>query len=160
MTSEIEQLARSLGENLLRQGLQISMAESCTGGWVSEAITMIPGSSAWFEAGFVTYSNRIKQQLLNVKAETLQRFGAVSEQTVIEMARGALLLSGANVALAISGVAGPDGGSAKKPVGTVWFAFVDKTGCETVCQCFQGDRNQVREAAVILALKQVNDFIN
>src|SRR5687767_14363694 len=111
MAADTFSLANKLGRYLLRSGRTVATAESCTGGWVAKAITDVPGSSRWFEAGYVTYSNSAKQKTLGVKARTLKRFGAVSEQVVREMARGALRASGAHMAVAISGIAGPDGGS-------------------------------------------------
>lgn len=109
------------------------MAESCTGGLIASLITQVAGSSNIFEAGYITYSNRIKSELLGVKKETLQQFGAVSEETVMEMAQGALLKSSADVVIAVSGIAGPNGGSKEKPVGTVWIAWGDKEYLQTTC---------------------------
>src|ERR1035437_4219013 len=115
-------LATLVGAKLRAKGLMLTTAESCTGGWVAQAVTAIAGSSAWFERGFVTYSDAAKQEMLGVSARTLAAHGAVSEQTARKMAIGALAHSHAQVALAITGIAGPDGGSAEKPVGTVCFA--------------------------------------
>ena len=116
-------LATQVGEALKAHGLMLATAESCTGGGVAQAITEVAGSSAWFERGFVTYSNLSKQQMLGVRESTLMQHGAVSEMTVREMVEGALKHSNAQVALAVSGIAGPDGGTPDKPVGTVWFAW-------------------------------------
>ena len=140
ISSLVEELA-----GLLRQsGRSLATAESCTGGWVSKALTDLAGSSDWFGFGLVTYSNQAKQRLLGVKPGTLERYGAVSEQVVEEMARGLLELSGADLGLAVSGIAGPDGGSADKPVGTVWFAWSSREGeriqVQTGLQRFSGDR--------------------
>jgi len=149
----VEELAR-----LLRQsGRTLATAESCTGGWVSKALTDLAGSSDWFGYGLVTYSNQAKQRLLGVGADTLERYGAVSEQVVEEMAGGLLKLSGADLALAVSGIAGPDGGSVDKPVGTVWFAWASREGeriqVQTGLQRFSGDRESVRRQAVVFGLQ-------
>jgi len=127
-------------------------AESCTGGGLAYAITAIPGSSKWFERGFVTYSNESKQELLGVSSNTLEKYGAVSEQTVIEMAHGALRNSHADFSIAITGIAGPDGGTAEKPVGTVWFAWGTKDKIQSQLKFFQGDRKSIREQAIEYAL--------
>lgn len=149
----LEKLAERLGRLCLAQGLQVATAESCTGGWVAQAITEIPGSSQWFDAGYVTYSNSAKQRLLGVPAEVLRNFGAVSEETVEAMALGALREGEANLSVSISGIAGPDGGSELKPVGTVWFAWARKGHVLNTALCqFDGDRRSVREQAVRRAL--------
>ncbi len=150
---DLEQLAAELGEQLKRKNWSLAVAESCTGGWLAETVTAIPGSSAWFERGFVTYSNLAKQQMLGVEIKTLEKYGAVSEQTVREMAWGALEHSQARISVAISGVAGPDGGTPDKPVGTVWLAWAWSRGCETRREQFEGDRRQVRRQAVAAALQ-------
>lgn len=151
--SRNEELARRLGTVLQARGQWVSAAESCTGGGIASAITDIAGSSGWFGYGFVTYSNEAKQKLLGVKAETLQEHGAVSEATVREMAEGALLASGADWAVAVSGVAGPGGGTVDKPVGLVWFGLVGKDKVvHAFSRQFDGDRAQVREATVGEAL--------
>lgn len=153
MDDHLHTLSQHLGQHLLARNWRIATAESCTGGGVAAAITAIPGSSAWFEYGIVSYANSAKEKLLGVSSETLEREGAVSEAVVIEMARGALALSGANIAVAISGVAGPGGGSPGKPVGTVWFAWVMATGeVKTQLKNFAGDRADVQKQAVIFAL--------
>lgn len=143
-------LASQLGELLEARDLKITTAESCTGGGISEAITAISGSSAWFEYGFVTYANSAKQALLGVTSKSLESYGAVSEQVVVEMAQGALEKSGADIAIAVSGVAGPGGGSEEKPVGTVWLAWAQKgKGVSASMFLFPGDRLQVRSRAVV-----------
>jgi len=154
-------LAVKVGTLLKSHGLMLATAESCTGGGVAQAITEVAGSSAWFERGFVTYSNLSKQQMLGVRESTLIQHGAVSELTVREMAEGALQHSNAQVALAVSGIAGPGGGVADKPVGTVWFAWGIKQG-ETRAQRFQldGNRAEVRAQAVRIALQGVADLLN
>jgi nicotinamide-nucleotide amidase len=146
-------LAEALGKALLEQDLTMSAAESCTGGWIAKAVTDIPGSSGWFDRAFVTYSNAAKQEMLGVDPGTLAEHGAVSEATVLEMVAGALERSRADLAVAVSGVAGPAGGSAEKPVGTVWFAWARRGGEPVVRRVhFQGDREAVRLQAVVAAL--------
>ncbi len=155
MDDQLLQLSQRLGEQLLQRNWRIATAESCTGGGVAAAITAIPGSSAWFEYGIVSYANAAKEKLLGVSAETLAREGAVSEAVVIEMARGALALSGADIAIAISGVAGPTGGSPEKPVGTVWYAWALATGeIKTELTRFFGNRAEVQRQAVLWALEE------
>ena len=128
MDDYLLRLSQRLGEQLLQRHWRIATAESCTGGGLSAAITAVAGSSNWFEYGIVSYANVAKQKLLGVSAETLDQYGAVSKAVVIEMARGLLNLSAANIAVATSGIAGPTGGSPEKPVGTVWFAWALATG--------------------------------
>ncbi len=149
-----------LGEILAEKGLMVATAESCTGGWVSQELTAVAGSSAWFERGFVTYSNAAKQEMLAVSADTLAKFGAVSEAVVREMARGALNNSRAQLAVAISGVAGPGGGSLEKPVGTVCFAWAGQSG-EVISRrlYFEGDRGTVRQQAVATAIQGLCDLV-
>ena len=152
--ARIRELAGTVGAALAARGAIATTAESCTGGWVAAALTAIAGSSAWFDRGFVTYSNEAKQDMLGVQAATLVRHGAVSEATVAEMVTGALAASRASHAVAISGIAGPSGGSADKPVGTVCFAWGGRDApphCET--RHFDGDRTAVRAQAVIHALE-------
>ncbi|MFH0351557.1 MAG: CinA family protein [Chromatiales bacterium] len=150
----MRQLARELGRRLQHQGYRLATAESCTGGWVAQVVTSIAGSSAWFERGFVTYSNAAKLEMLGVKAETLARFGAVSAEAAIEMAEGALTHSRSQVSVAITGIAGPEGGTADKPVGTVWFAWAGGGRPPvTVCKHFEGGRGSVRRQAVETALR-------
>lgn len=147
-------LSESLGHCLRDRGEWLTTAESCTGGWVAQSITAIAGSSAWFDRGFVTYSNGAKQDMLGVPESTLNRHGAVSEATARAMAQGAIAHSRADWALAITGVAGPTGGSAEKPVGTVCFAWAQRdAGCEAQTCRFAGDRASVREQAVHHALR-------
>ena len=148
------QLALDLGGALVARGLKAATAESCTGGLVAGAITDIAGSSAWFDRGFVTYSNEAKVELLGVRPETLARFGAVSEATAREMVAGALERSGADIAVAVTGIAGPAGGTAAKPVGLVWLAWGVRGGdVEVASRRFPGDRAAVREATVAFALE-------
>jgi len=136
----------------------LATAESCTGGWIAKCLTDVAGSSEWFERGFVTYSNRAKQEMLDVKDATLIADGAVSEATVGEMVVGALRHSTAQCALAVSGIAGPGGGTADKPVGLVWFAWKRVDGlCRSRRQIFEGDREAVRFLAVRMALQGVLD---
>ncbi len=156
MDKELEALSRSVGEALARRGWMLATAESCTGGWIAEAVTATAGSSGWFERGFVTYSNAAKQDMLGVAAATLQDSGAVSEATVREMAAGALLRSSAAVTVAVSGIAGPGGATPGKPVGTVCLAWACADGrrhAET--RLFGGDREAVRRSTVIHALQEV-----
>jgi nicotinamide-nucleotide amidase len=157
----MEGLAAQVGATLKAHGLMLATAESCTGGGVAQAITDVAGSSAWFERGFVTYSNLSKQQMLGVRETTLKQHGAVSEMTVREMVAGALQRSAAQVALSVSGIAGPDGGTADKPVGTVWFAWGIKHG-ETHAQRHQlgGNRAEVRALAVHIALQGMLNLLN
>lgn len=160
MSTEFE-LARQLGERLRARGETVTLAESCTAGHIAGAMTDIAGSSAWFGYGFVTYSNDAKQQLLGVRAETLADDGAVSERTVREMAEGALRRSGADWALSVSGIAGPTGGSAAKPVGMVWFALANRQGATEAFVChFTGDRLAVRQQAVEAGLSGLIRFID
>ena len=146
-------LSTRLGEHLRDLNAQVSTAESCTGGGIAEAITRVPGSSAWFEAGYVTYSNAQKTRQLQVAANLFDSVGAVSEEVVRAMAAGAQAASGARFAVAVSGVAGPDGGSPAKPVGTVWLAWADGPQVRCERRRFDGDREAVRRQAVIAALE-------
>lgn len=156
--SELMQLSKDVGRSLLQHGATVTTAESCTGGWIAKVLTDIAGSSQWFERGFVTYSNEAKQLLVGVNDESLARYGAVSEQVVREMAEGALREAQADYALSVSGIAGPDGGSPEKPVGTVWFGFA-AAGKETLAQrqLFTGDREAVRRQATACALLILQD---
>lgn len=151
-------LASALGEHLFRRHWQLAVAESCTGGWLAKVLTDIPGSSQWFDRGFVTYSNAAKQDMLAVPAATLTRHGAVSEPTVCAMAEGAIRASRAEIAVAITGIAGPGGGSLDKPVGTVWFAWSLRGGA-VISQLhhFTGDRRAVRYLSVLTALQGLVD---
>ena len=154
-------LAAQVGQLLKSHGLMLTTAESCTGGGVAQAITEVAGSSAWFERGFVTYSNPAKQQMLGVSEATLKQYGAVSEAVVREMVEGALARSAAEVALAVSGIAGPGGGTADKPVGTVWFAWGIKDDATHVQRHqIAGNRAEVRAQAVHIALQGVVNLLN
>lgn len=150
-------LAAKLGELLQSKQMTVTTAESCTGGGLAYAITSIPGSSAWFRQSVVTYSNDAKQFQLGVCHKTLNTYGAVSEQTVKEMAIGALDKARASVAISISGVAGPDGGSADKPVGTVWFGFALCGRTLAIQRHFDGDRAAIRAKAIEFALSKLMD---
>lgn len=151
--ASLDLLASKLGHALREQGRRLALAESCTGGWIAKVATDIAGSSAWFERGFVTYSNEAKQEMLGVPAAALLRHGAVSEPVVRAMAEGALLHSHADVAVAVSGIAGPDGGSEEKPVGTVWFAWACRgQPTRTERKQLVGDREEVRRQSVAAAL--------
>ena len=149
-------LAERVGRALQSRGLMLTTAESCTGGWIAEAVTMVPGSSAWFDRGFVTYTYASKREMLGVSARTLETQGAVSERCVREMVEGAIRKSDAQVGIAVSGTAGPSGGTAEKPVGTVCFAWGAKDGTIwTEVQHLSGDRDAVRRQSVVNALEGV-----
>lgn len=160
----IEELAQALVDELTAGRKVVSTAESCTGGWIAKAITDIPGSSDVFHYGLLSYSNGAKESLLGVKTETLVEHGAVSEAVVIEMAEGAINLSGADIAVAVSGIAGPGGGSETKPVGMVWFAWAVRDGSKvrstTNREQFEGDRDLVRELTVVHALQGVRERLS
>jgi nicotinamide-nucleotide amidase len=146
---ELTRLAEKVGRVLKQRAMMLATAESCTGGWVGEAVTAVPGSSLWFDRGFITYTNEAKQEMLGVASATLEQHGAVSERTVLEMVSGTLNNSRAQVALAISGIAGPSGGTPEKPVGTVCFAWGFANGAVTSeRRQFAGDRSEVRRQAV------------
>lgn len=151
------ELARKLGEVLRQRRWRLTCAESCTGGGIAEAITSVAGSSDYFEFGFVTYADRAKRQLLGVDSIQLQEQGAVSELVVMQMAEGALRVADADLAVAVSGIAGPDGGTPEKPVGTVWLAWSSKDGTTARRFCFEGDRSAVRQQAVLAALQGLLD---
>lgn len=151
----VHQLALRTGETLRTHGLMLATAESCTGGMVCAALTDIAGSSDWFERGFVTYSNQAKNDMLGVPLALIERHGAVSEPVARAMAEGALHHSRAQVSLAITGIAGPGGGTPEKPVGTVWFAWSDVRHTRAEMVIFQGDREQVRTQATAHALRGV-----
>lgn len=159
-TSSSLQLSSLLGEKLLANGWRVATAESCTGGGISAAITAIAGSSSWFEYGIVSYANSAKEKLLNVNSQTLLEHGAVSQAVVEQMVIGILSLSDADIAVAVSGVAGPSGGTAEKPVGTVWFAWGLASG-EISSECFHfvGDRASVQSQAVAQGLKGLLNFL-
>lgn len=145
--------AAAVARRLTDSNLTMATAESCTGGWIAKALTDIPGSSAWFDCGLAAYSYEAKEALLGVRPETLLRHGAVSEETVLEMVSGALVKSGAGVAVACTGIAGPSGGTAEKPVGTVWIAWKRRGGYPHMRQFhFDGDRESVRRQTVGAAL--------
>ncbi len=155
--AQLYALAETLGRELRSAGWRIVTAESCTAGWIAKALTDVPGSSQWVDSGYVTYSNSAKMRDVGVSARTLAEHGAVSEATVREMADGALRAAGVEMAVAVSGVAGPDGGTAEKPVGTVWFAVAtpEASGPAAVCERrqFGGDREAVRRQSVDHALR-------
>jgi len=157
--SQLYDLAARVGKRLLAERIRMVTAESCTGGWIAKVVSDVPGSSKWFECGYVTYSNEAKMRDVGVSPQTLEAHRAVSEATVREMARGALRVSGADVAIAVSGIAGPDGGVPGKPVGTVWFAVgrrrADDTMIECSCQHFAGDREAVRRRSVAHGLELI-----
>ncbi len=154
MTKTTEQLASTLGEQLKTRGWKLVTAESCTGGGLAYAITAIPGSSVWFERGFITYSNLSKMELLGVSELTLNTVGSVSEETAGEMAEGALHYSQAEVSIAITGIAGPDGATSNKPLGTVWIACAaTHTSTKITHHLFSGDRSAIREQSIQAALE-------
>jgi nicotinamide-nucleotide amidase len=155
MRTPLAAAVQALADTLLRRQWMLATAESCTGGMVAAACTDLAGSSAWLERGFVTYSNAAKTQMLSVDAQLIASHGAVSEPVARAMAQGALQHSAAQVALAITGVAGPGGGSAAKPVGTVWFAFAGPWGVCSEVQHFGGERAAVRQAAALHALSRL-----
>ncbi len=160
MTQIIYQLALTLGQRLKKRGWKLVTAESCTGGGLAYFITDIPGSSDWLERGYVTYSNAAKQELLHVPLNTLKHSGAVSRETAEAMAEGALAHSEAQLSVAITGIAGPTGGSPEKPVGTVWFGWAGiHADTVTEVQHFSGDRHAVREQSICFALERLIDFI-
>jgi nicotinamide-nucleotide amidase len=150
----LKSLARRIGVRLKKRNLKLATAESCTGGWIAQTVTSVSGSSGWFDRGFVTYSNEAKKELLGVRGGTLSRHGGVSLETAKEMAAGALARSRAQVAIAVTGVAGPGGGTKAKPVGTVCFAWSRKRGAmESFVRHFRGGRERVRRQSVVFALK-------
>jgi nicotinamide-nucleotide amidase len=162
MNEELVATARDAGAWLHARNWRLVTAESCTGGLIAAAITEIAGSSGWFDRGFVTYTDESKQELLGVQQETLRQYGAVSEATVREMAFGALRASSADVAIAVSGIAGPGGGSASKPVGTVCLAWATRENAlgevKAVTMHFDGNRSDVRLAASLLALQHLRNL--
>ncbi len=159
----IRKLAEALVEELTESAKAVATVESCTGGWVAKAITDVAGSSAVFGYGIVSYANGAKESLVGVKNETLEKHGSVSAEVVEEMAKGTLRLSGADIAVAVSGVAGPSGGTKEKPVGMVWFAFATRDGVNALVDSsveqFTGDRDLIREASVAHALQGVRERI-
>jgi len=151
--------AETLGRQLSLRGWKLAVAESCTGGGIAHAITDISGSSAWFDRGFVTYSNQSKLDMLGVKAQTLESFGAVSKQTALEMAEGTLIHSQADMALAVTGIAGPTGGSAHKPVGTVYVAWIVKSFTAACAHLtLSGNRQEIRQQAIDYCLEKALDL--
>jgi len=157
----LSDIAAELGAALKARGFMLSMAESCTGGMVAEAVTSVAGSSAWFDRGFVTYSNAAKIDMLGVTATTLEKFGAVSEQTAIEMANGAIRNSASQIAGSITGIAGPDGGTAQKPVGMVCFAWAGAAIATTAdTRIFNGNREQVRRQAAMFMMAELIKRLN
>ena len=160
MKMNLEKLVSELAATLKAKQAMLATAESCTGGWVSEVITSLPGSSHWFDRGFVVYTNAAKREVLGVKTDTLVRFGTVSEQTARAMAEGVLANSRAQYSLAVTGIAGPGGGTPEKPVGTVWIAWAGlKKDSKVNKYQFEGDRKAVRAQAVETALRGIRDFI-
>lgn len=161
MDTELIMLADHLGHALKLAGCSVATAESCTGGWLGEVLTSIPGSSNWYERGFITYSNMAKREMLGVKTNLLTRYGAVSEPTARAMAEGALVHSHADLAVAITGVAGPGGGTPEKPVGMVCFAWaVRKAAVRSATERFSGDREAIRRQAVKTALLGLQTTLN
>lgn len=162
LDKEIYDLSSEVGKLLSQKKLVLATAESCTGGWIAQAITMVPGSSQWFHNGFITYSNEAKSNLLRVNPETIGEFGAVSSEVVREMLLGAngLARYRRTCAIAVSGVAGPDGGSQEKPVGTVFIGVSsDSIRVNIERFSFSGDRNEVRRQSVVAGLKMLVDFL-
>lgn len=152
--AELDALSRATGERLLALRHMLVTAESCTGGWIAKCMTDVAGSSAWFDCGMAAYSYEAKQALLGVRPETLEQFGAVSRETVVEMVSGALVHSGATIAVAVTGIAGPGGGSEDKPVGTVWVGWKRRGGyARAEVFHFEGDRDAVRRQTVAAALR-------
>jgi len=158
--SELTALSETLARCLLKQQKYLAVAESCTGGWLAKSLTDLPGSSCWFERGFVTYSDAAKKEMLGVAAQTLAEHGAVSEAVVREMAGGALQHSAADIAVSISGIAGPGGAVPGKPVGTVCFGVATSSEIQSDTQQFEGDREAVRQQAVAHALQRLIDVLD
>ena len=158
--AQLRDQAHALGERLRATRNHLVTAESCTGGWIAKCMTDVAGSSAWFDCGMVAYSYEAKQALLGVRPQTLEQFGAVSRETVVEMVSGALVHSGATIAVAVTGIAGPGGGTAEKPVGLVWFAWSHRDG-DVQCRrfVFVGDRAAVRQQSVAVALQGLIDLL-
>lgn len=157
---DLRNLALQLGNRLMASHHRLVTAESCTGGWISKTVTDIDGSSSWFECGMTAYSYEAKQALLGVRPETLETHGAVSRETVIEMVSGALVNSGASIAVAVTGIAGPGGGSEDKPVGTVWIGWKRRGGyAKAEVFVFQGDRDAVRRQTVAAALEGLGALV-
>lgn len=157
---ELHQLAQDVATAVQAQHLTLVTAESCTGGWIAKVLTDLAGSSRWFEGGVVTYSYEAKEALLGVLPQTLEQYGAVSQETVMEMVSGALARFGCGVAVAVTGIAGPGGGTADKPVGTIWLAWKRRGGYAHSELChFQGDRDAVRRQTVARALQGIQEIL-
>lgn len=153
MQDELLMIASQLGKVMVEHGYTLALAESCTGGWISQSVTEVPGSSLWFDRGFVTYSNRAKMDMLGVSEQTLNTHGAVSMETAVEMVAGVLHNSDAHVALAVTGIAGPGGGTMEKPVGLVFLAWQFRGfDCHCIEQHFKGNRHDIRYQTVRKAL--------
>lgn len=159
MTANSNTQVRQLAESLTQLQLKVCTAESCTGGLIAKSFTDLAGSSSWFDRGFVTYSNAAKTEMLKVPASVIERYGAVSESVANAMVQGALTHSDADLSVAVTGVAGPDGGSAEKPVGTVWIAFAGKDVLIAKRYLFKGDRDAIRQASLQAALTGLLDLI-
>lgn len=159
MDSNVQQLAEQVAAALLRTRKKVCTAESCTGGLIAKTFTDLTGSSDWFDRGFVAYCNDAKSEMLDVPPELIEEYGAVSEAVASAMASGALHYSDADYTIAVTGIAGPGGGSAEKPVGTVWIALASSDEARAHCHHFEGDRNAVREATLRQALKDILQLI-
>lgn len=160
MPENFTSLAQQIGNLFAKNQLILATAESCTGGWVSTVLTSVPGSSNWFDCGFVTYSNQAKHTMLNVSMETLNTYGAVSEETAEAMAKGVIQASPADFSLSVTGIAGPDGGSLEKPVGLVWFSLASKCyNSRNLCCNFSGDREAIRKQSVEYILQELLVYV-
>ena len=160
MTNSVEILVEQLAERFLKISKRLVTAESCTGGGLAENLTRFPGSSSWFDCGFITYSNESKQDILSVSNETIEEFGVVSEEVALAMAEGALAQSSADYSVSITGIAGPDGGTDEKPIGTVCIAWCERSrGGNTTRINFEGDRQRVREQSCLLAMQGLLDIL-
>ena len=158
--AELDALAQAIGQRLLAARQMLVTAESCTGGWIAKAVTDVAGSSGWFDCGMAAYSYEAKQALLGVRPQTLEEFGAVSRETVVEMVSGALAHSGGSIAVAVTGIAGPGGGSSDKPVGTVWIGWKRRGGyARAEVFHFEGDRDAVRRQTVAKALQGLEQHL-
>jgi len=156
----LSQLSREVGRILVESKFKLSTVESCTGGWIGKVLTDVAGSSSWYECGYVTYSDASKIRLVGVSPKVLRQSGAVSERAAQEMAQCSFAYTGADIALAVTGIAGPSGGTREKPVGTVWFAWAARTGaCKTERKVFVGDRKSIREQTVRSALSTLIGFL-
>ncbi len=157
---ELLKIATELGSLLVKSGKKLATAESCTGGGIAALMTEIPGSSAWFDSAIVSYSNQAKHKLLGVPDEIIEQHGAVSEEVVLLMVSGLLNVTNAEVGVAVTGIAGPDGGSVEKPVGTVWIAW-QFSGDKPFSQCFKfgGNRSKVRNQTIITALNKLSQYL-